>query len=155
VYYLKKSQASTEMLATIAIGFLILVPTSYLFFNYINDSSDNIVRLQASSLGSELLKLTDEVYFLGKGNRLTTEFKIEDDISSIEIAKESDLKINYQTSDGESSSIYFMDLTIKIRLINSAGIEQSCIDACKLELPSGTHKFMVESFGTYIGIKVI
>jgi hypothetical protein len=152
---LKRSQASTEMLATVAIGFLILIPTSYLFFKHINNSSDNIIRLQASTLGAELLKLIDETYYLGSGNRLTTEFKIENGINSISINKSNDLSINYKTSDGDSSSIYFTDETIDISLINSTGGIKDCTNSCKIKFNSGNHKFMVESFGTYIGIKVI
>ena len=79
----KKAQVAVETLIVVGIIMLLLMPAMYLFFNFINTSSQQILDAQINDIGKAIIKNAEALYYYGRGSAITLNFEFSDQITDI------------------------------------------------------------------------
>jgi len=82
---IKKSQESLEYITIFGIAFIILSIVAGVFFSYVNETKQSLDKQQIDNIANEVISNIEKIYFLGKGNRLTTSANFPVGIENISI----------------------------------------------------------------------
>ena len=110
--YLVKSQSSLEYLLVVALTFAIIVPTTYLFYNYSKESSQEIIDAQITKLGTSIIDAAKTIFYSGQGSKTTLEINIPENVESAQIIDGRELVFNITTSFGTSEIVFFSTVNI-------------------------------------------
>ena len=141
-------QASLEYLAVLALTLVILVPSIYIFFNYSQESKDNLIDKQLSEIGDEIIENIKTVYYSGEGSKLTLHLNIPDNVNEICVQDSRELVFVTNTNIGESETVFFSDV-VDMRFHSSTPVSTDTNDKCfgenYLFIPSGKVKLKIEA----------
>ncbi len=101
------SQSSLEYLMIIALTFAIMVPTTYLFFNYSRESTQEIVDAQVTKLGRSIVDSAETIFYSGEGSRTLLELTVPEGITNILIIDGKELVFNVTSAFGVSEIVFF------------------------------------------------
>lgn len=135
------SQSSLEYLLVVALTFAIIVPTTYLFYNFSKESSQEIADAQITKLGKSIVDTAETIFYSGEGSKATLELNIPDNIDSALIIDGRELVFNITTNFGTSEIVFFSS-------VNMTTIGSNCnANVCKIpELASsGLKKLKIEA----------
>lgn len=141
--HLHKAQSSLEYLLVVALTFAIIVPTTYLFYSYSKESSQEITDAQITKLGRSIVDTAETIFYSGQGSKTTLELNIPANIDSALIIDGRELVFNLTTSFGISEIVFFS-------FVNITTISSNCnANVCKIpELSSsGLKKVKIEAIG--------
>jgi hypothetical protein len=136
-----KAQASLEYLFVVALTLAIIVPTTYLFYNYSRESSQEITDAQITKLGRSIVDAAETIFYSGQGSKTTLEINIPENVESAQIIDGRELVFNITTSFGTSEIVFFS-------FVNITTIASNCnANICKIpELAnSGLKKVKMEA----------
>jgi uncharacterized protein (UPF0333 family) len=136
----KRSQASLEYLLVVALTFAIIVPTTYLFYSYSRESSQEITDAQVTRLGKSIVDTAETVFYSGEGSKTTLDISIPDKIGSVAIIDGREIVFNVTTNFGISEIVFFSP-------VNMSAAGSSCnANICSIpELASsGLKKLKIE-----------
>lgn len=137
----KRSQASLEYLLVVALTFAIIVPTTYLFYSYSKESSQEITDAQVTRLGKSIVDTAETIFYSGEGSKTTLELSIPDNIGSVVIIDGREIVFNVTTNFGASEIVFFSP-------VNMSAAGSSCnANVCNVpELASsGLKKLKIEA----------
>lgn len=103
----RSSQASMEYLFIVALTFLILIPTVYLFFSYSRESTEEITDAQITKLGRAIVDASETIFYSGQGSRTVLELTMPKGINEIYIIDGRELVFKVTTSFGDSDIVFF------------------------------------------------
>ncbi len=150
--YLAKAQSSLEYLLVVALTFAIIVPTTYLFYNYSKESSQEIIDAQITKLGTSIIDAAKTIFYSGQGSKTTLEINIPENVESAQIIDGRELVFNITTSFGTSEIVFFS-------FVNITTIASNCnANICNIpELASsGLKKVKIEAVSKdFVRIEVI
>src|SRR3990167_5412912 len=95
-----KAQSSLEYLLIVALTFAIIVPTTYLFYNYSRESSQEITDAQITKLGRSIVDSAESIFYSGQGSKTVLELNIPDSVYSALIIDGRELVFNVTTTFG-------------------------------------------------------
>ncbi len=78
-----KAQVATEYLVVAGLVILIMIPITYIYVKYSNESDYSITTAKVSSIANEISKKANEVYVYGEGNQLVIDTNFPENIESI------------------------------------------------------------------------
>ena len=136
-------QASMEYLFIIALTFAILIPTTYLFYNYSKESSQDISDAQITKLGRSIIDASETIFYSGQGSRTVLELNMPGSIFNVLIIDGKELVFNVTTAYGVSEVVFFSN-------VNLTTSGSSCnANVCWIpELPQqGLKKLKIEAIG--------
>ena len=136
-------QVSMEYLFIIALTFAILIPTTYLFYNYSKESSQEITDAQITKLGRSIIDASETIFYSGEGSRTVLELNMPDGIFNVLIIDGNELVFNVTTSYGTSEIVFFSS-------VNLTTLGSNCnANVCLIpELPQqGLKKLKIEATG--------
>lgn len=107
-----KAQAAIEYLMIIALTLGIILPTTYLFFRYGSQSSDQIIDSQIIQVGRGIIDTAETVYFSGESSKIVLQLNMPEGIEDINIIDNRELVFNVTTSYGEIESVFFSTTNI-------------------------------------------
>jgi uncharacterized protein (UPF0333 family) len=107
-----KGQVSVEYLLIIALSFAVLIPATYVFYNYSSDSTQEIVDSQVIQLGNSIVDSAETIYFSGKGSKTILEFNTPENIDTVSIIDGKELIFNITSSFGTTELVFFSDVNI-------------------------------------------
>ena len=107
-----KAQSSLEYLLVVALTFAIIIPTTYLFYNYSKESSQQITDAQISKLGRSIVDTAETMFYSGHGSKSVLEFNVPDNIASAVIIDGRELVFNITTTFGVSEIVFFSSVNI-------------------------------------------
>ena len=137
----RASQSSLEYLLVVALTFAIIVPTTYLFYNYSKESSQEITDAQITKLGRSIVDAAETIFYSGQGSKTTLELNVPNNIDSAVIIDGKELVFNVTNNLGTSEIVFFSS-------VNITTISSNCnANICTLpELASpGVKKVKVEA----------
>ena len=150
--HLDKGQASLEYLLIVALTFAIIIPTTFLFYFYSKESSQEITDAQVTKVGRSIVDTAETIFYTGQGSKTILESNVPDNIQSAIIIDGKELVFNLTTNYGVSEIIFFSS-------INITPINPNCdANVCKMpELASsGFKKIKITAINKYsVGIEVI
>ena len=106
------SQSSLEYLLVVALTFAIIVPTTYLFYSYSRESSQEIADAQVAKLGKSIIDTAETIFYSGQGSKTTLELNIPDNVGSVTIIDGRELVFNITTNFGVSEAVFFSSANI-------------------------------------------
>ena len=62
-----------EYLLVVALTFAIMVPTTYLFYNYSKESGQEITDAQATKIGRNIVDTSETIFYSGQGSKTVIE----------------------------------------------------------------------------------
>lgn len=107
-----KSQVSLEYIMIVALTFAIIIPTTYLFFNYSRESSQEVADAQITKIGRSIIDSSETMFYSGEGSRTLLELNIPQGISSASIIDGRELVFNISTSSGTSEIVFFSSVNL-------------------------------------------
>ena len=125
----------------IALTFAIIVPTTYLFFNYSKESSQEIVDAQVTKLGTSIIDSAETIFYSGEGSRTVIELTVPEGVTSVLIIDGKELVFNVTIPSGTSEIVFFS----RVNMTTSAG---NCeLNVCKISglAEEGFKKLKIES----------
>ena len=137
------AQSSLEYLLIVALTFAIIVPTTYLFYNYSRESTQEISDAQITKIGRSIIDLSETIFYSGQGSKTVIELNVPESIASAEIIDNRELVFNITSGSGVSEIVFFSSVNITTASAN-------CIaNVCKLPdlASSGLKKVKIEAIG--------
>lgn len=122
----KKGQSSLEYLLIVALTFAIIVPTTYLFYNYSKESSQEITDAQITKLGRSIVDSAESIFYSGQGSKTVLELNVPENVYSAQIIDGRELVFNVTTTFGISEIVFFSS-------VNMSTSSQNCnANICKV-----------------------
>ena len=141
-----------EYLLIVALTFVIIVPTTYLFYNYSRESSQEIVDAQITNLGRSVVDSSETIFYSGKSSKTLLDLNVPDSIDSVIIIDGKELVFNITTTFGVSEIVFFSS-------VNITTISSNCeLNVCKIPKlsRSGLQKVKIEAINKdSVSIEVI
>ena len=85
----KSGQAATEYLMVVALISIVIIPTTFLFYNYASDSAEEIDHAQIDKFGRDLVATAETVYYLGSPSKITIKERLPANVENISIEQDS------------------------------------------------------------------
>ena len=108
----RKSQSSIEYLSIVALTFVIIVPTTYLFYTYSQESTDEISDSQLTKIGRNIIDTSESVYYSGLNSKAVIDFNLPDSVQSATIVEGRELVFNISTHFGISEIVFFSAINL-------------------------------------------
>ena len=107
-----KGQSSLEYLMIVALTFAIIVPTTYLFYNYSKESSQEITDAQIIQFGRTLVDTAESIFYSGQGSKTVLDMNVPEKIVSAVIIDGKEFVLNMSTPFGISEVVFFSSVNI-------------------------------------------
>lgn len=107
-----KSQSSLEYLLVVALTFAIIVPATYLLYNYSKESSQEISDARVTQLGRAIIDASESIFYNGQGSKTVLEINVPDNVNTALIIDGRELVFNITTSIGVSEVVFFSSVNI-------------------------------------------
>ncbi len=106
----ERAQAAIEYLLLVAVVLAVLVPASYMFYDYSKQSSTEIKTSQVNKIGNEIVDRAEEVYYMGPPATVKFEAQMPDNVRGMWIATTPNgyvLVFNVTTDTGYINQVAF------------------------------------------------
>ena len=107
-----KGQSSLEYITLVAITLVIIVPATYLFYNYSRDSTQEISDAQLTRLGREIIDTSEKIFYSGIGSRTVMQINLPEGVTSGVILDGKELVFNITSQVGVSEVVFFSAVNI-------------------------------------------
>lgn len=134
-----KAQSALEYLTIIAIVFVIIVPTVYLFYSYSRQSMEQSVYSQVGEIGRALLNNAKSVYYSGEHSKVVIEAYLPDNIQDTYLLYNRELVFEIEAGSGDNEMIFFSDINLTSGSCDSGRCNLSDLAS------SGTKKIKLEA----------
>lgn len=131
-----------EYMLIVAFALVVIIPATFLFYNYSQGSNDELVASQFNSIGLEILDSAETMYVGGEHQWETLKFNLPDNFKEMYIMNNTELIMKYYTQSGESEAVFFSDINL-----NSTNCSNNI---CYFPFNPGYVKLKVESKGGYV-----
>ena len=101
-----------EYMLIIALAFAIIIPTTYLFYNYSKESSGEITDAQITKIGRIIIDSSETIFYSGIGSKTTLDLNIPNSIGNVLIIGGRELVFNVTTSSGTSEIVFFSSVNL-------------------------------------------
>jgi len=115
----KRAQAAIEYLLVGAMVTLVILPTIYIFYAYSQTSNEEIRQSQLNKVGTDIVDIAEQVYYLGESSKVTIDAAMPKGIIGIEVWENQEVVFFLQ----DGSEIAFMS---KVNITTN----QHCIGRC-------------------------
>lgn len=106
------SQVSLEYILIVALTFAIIIPTTYLFYSYSKESSQEITDAQITKLGRGIVDSSETIFYSGVGSKTTLDINLPDNIENVLIIDGRELVFNVTTTFGISEIVFFSSVNL-------------------------------------------
>jgi hypothetical protein len=134
-----KAQSALEYLMIVGITLMIILPTTYLFYSYSRQLTEETVYPQVNDIGLGIIKNAESVYYSGEHSKIVMEVSMPDKIDDFYILYNRELVFDIGTDLGSNEMVFFSQINIT---------SDSCIaEKCSLSdvASSGLKKIKIES----------
>ncbi|MFW6378541.1 MAG: hypothetical protein ACOCZV_00815 [Nanoarchaeota archaeon] len=140
-----KAQSSIEYMFIVGIALMIIVPGTALFFQYSQDSQENLLHSKVYRIGSELVSTGEMIYSVGENSWQTVEVSMPETIKQMIVYSDTsdginELVIRYGHTN-PSDAVFFTTNT----LLNSTGNSSECESGCPVPISNGVNRIRIES----------
>lgn len=124
----------------IALTFAIIVPTSYLFYNYSRESGQELADAQITKLGRAITDAAESIFYSGQGSKTVLELNVPGNIGSALIIDGKELVFNVTAQFGVSEIVFFSSVNLTAPSPNCvanvctiAGLQSSGLKKVRIE----------------------
>lgn len=109
---MKKSQVSVETLFIVGISTILLIPASYLFYEFLSKSSEEIISNQIDHIGNRFVENSRKMYYYGNNAKIQIDFIFPDKIHNMSIEQNNLLIIEVNTQYGIKEFTYPLKINV-------------------------------------------
>ena len=107
-----KAQAAMEYLLVAALILIVVIPATYLFFNYSQRSSGQIKEGRVTKMGSDIVNNAETIYYLGEPSRIVLTETMPEGVDELRIDSDWEQGVNElvfvtRFAGGEASDFVF------------------------------------------------
>ena len=106
------AQSSLEYLLIVALTFAIILPTTYLFYSYSKESSQEIEDAQTIKVGKSIVDSAESIFYSGQGSKTVIELNVPETVGSAVIIDGRELVFNITTMIGVSELVFFSSVNL-------------------------------------------
>ena len=114
-----------EYLIVVGLAFLVMVPTTYFFFNFSKESSEEVTFYQLEAIGRAIVDTSESLFYTGEGSKTILKISIPKGIEGASLIDGRELVFNVSSSAGYSEIIFISRVNL------TSG--NSCKGVCVLE----------------------
>ncbi len=107
-----KAQSALEYLMVVALTLMIIVPTTYLFYSYSKQSTDQLIYPQINGIGREIISTAESVYYSGEHSRIVMDINMPEKVNDVYILDERELVFEIEGESGNNEMVFFSDVNI-------------------------------------------
>lgn len=107
-----RAQVSLEYLLVIGIAFVIIVPATYLFFNFSLESGEEIDFFNLEETGRTIVDTAETLYYTGIGSKTTLRVTIPDDLDNVSIIDQRELVFGVDSQVGYNEIVFISQVNI-------------------------------------------
>ncbi len=111
-FNIKKGQASFEYISMVAIIMLFVVAGTGIIYNYSQRSSQDISLGTIEKIGSDLIDVSEKIYYVGGNSWETVKFNLPDSVKKMYVQNNYVLVIEYESNGGLSQAVFFSDINL-------------------------------------------
>ena len=137
-----KSQVATEYLVVAGLVLLILIPLTFLYFKYTNESSYTIAATKAEAIANEIAKAANDVYVYGRDSQFTIEADFPEGIKALFF---------------QGNEVTFVIIDKQGKLSEIAKVSDatfSTANTAKIPIFPGKRKILVKSLGSQVLVTI-
>ena len=149
----KRGQVSLEYLVILGMALAVLIPATYLFYDYSQSTNERVVRGQIDVIGAKVITQAKAMYALGRNNRVTLDLTIPAPVTNITVLDGIELVMTYKSRQGVQDAVYFSDVNITgAYQMDNSPCPDYCTDSKWTVKPiaSGAISLRIESKGDYV-----
>jgi len=105
----KKAQSAVETMFVVAISSALLLPAIYVFYDFLQSSSGEIIDNQINQIGNGFVENAGMMYNYGNNARINVDYAFPDKIHNMSIERNRVLRITIGTKSGERDYTYSFD----------------------------------------------
>lgn len=114
-----------EYLLIVGLTFAIILPTTYLFYNYSKESSQEITDAQITKIGRLIIDSSETIFYSGQGSKTILEINMPENVQTATLIDGRELVFNISTSFGISEIVFFS--AVDITTTGSNCIAKVCV----------------------------
>ena len=107
----KFAQSSLEYLVVIALSSILIISGVSVFYAYSENLGEKLEVQQINTVGNDIIENAENIYIMGINSQSIYIANLPDIVTSVEISGY-DLIINYKTTYGDNSAIFFSSVNI-------------------------------------------
>ncbi len=96
----------------VALTFVIIIPTTYIFYSFSKESTAEISDAQLIKLGRGIIDASESIYYSGQGSKTILEVNVPDNVVAGSIIDGKELVFNLTTSFGVSEIVFFSSVNL-------------------------------------------
>lgn len=135
-----------EYLFVVVLSMALILPASFLFFDFSRGSEDAVVATQVNRIGKEVVSSAEEMYVLGNNSRVTLDITMPESLDSMVIYGGRELVVSYYSQTGLTQAVFFSDINI------TNGTASCDPGPCPIDVGSGSNEVRIESEGEVVSI---
>lgn len=97
----KEAQISVEYMIIIGFATIVTIPLIIIYYNFTQDSSEEINSVQMIQLAKKIVDAAESVYYLGEPSQTTIKVNIPDNVIGINISSGKEIVFKLKTRAGE------------------------------------------------------
>jgi len=136
-----------EYLFVVVLSLALILPASFLFFDFSKGSEDAVVSSQVNRIGNQIVSSAEEMYVLGKDSRVTLDLVMPDSLKSMNIYGGRELVVSYYTQTGLTQAVFFSDINMTNRTATNCNP-----GPCSIDVSPGANAVRVESEGDAVSV---
>ncbi len=136
-----RGQSSVEYLSIVAVALMILVPSSYLFFDFSQGSTDQVSASQLNLIGNTIIHEAEKMFVLGSDSWVTIDISFPNSLDEAKIVDGKEMYFSYASSKGSTYVVFFTPSHFNI----SNSTDDTCTDECDLGFSPGVNNIRIQS----------
>ena len=136
-----KAQIATEYLVVVGIVVLIIIPLTYVYIKYSNQSEYAITSAKVSSIANEISKIANSAYVYGQDTQLTIDLDFPSNIQSITFSNK-DIIFKIKNSQGDV-----------VDIVKQAEVSLTSLSS-GIPVTQGRKKIVVKSLGDKVLVQI-
>src|SRR3989338_11308329 len=108
----RSGQSSLEYLMIVAITFLVIVPTTYLFYSYSRESGQEITDSQITKMGRNMVDAAESIFYSGQGSKTVLDLDVPESVHNVTIISGREIVFKTLTNSGFTEIVFFSQVNI-------------------------------------------
>lgn len=110
-----KGQSALEYLMIVAVTLAIIIPTTYLFFGYTQESASKLIDYRITAAGRAIVSTAESVYYSGEHSKITIDVDMPEDINGVIILSNREIIFNATYMNQNNELVFFSGVNITVQ----------------------------------------
>ena len=119
--YASRGQISVEYMVIIGFVTVITIPLIIIYYNFIQESNDEITSAQISQIAKKIVDASESVYYIGEPSQTTLRVNVPDGVVSANLSSGKEVVFRIRSGTGEADIVQTTSVNISGSLPTKKG----------------------------------